>query len=139
MPQYMGGATEIVTPLTFQATDIADANGTLNTVQATTTEYVMPFAGSIIGVAGALNATLTTGTLTLRTTIDGSLCPDFPDAAALRTNQQRASYSQDAGKANFTFTAGQRIGLAWAKTGTVNPTTADAVAQVYVMLEGVRY
>lgn len=139
MPQHIGGVTEIVVPLQFYKTNIADADGTLNTVEASVTGYTMPAAGSIIGVAGTLSAALTTGTLTLRATVNGSLCPNFPDAAALHTNQMGGYYMQDAGKANYTFPAGASVGVAWAKTGTIDPTTSDAIVTLLVLLDSVRY
>lgn len=139
MPQHIGGHTEHVWSLPFAKTNIADADGTLNTLEATSLEYVMPVAGSIIGFTGALNAALTTGTLVFQPTINGSLCPALPDAASLRTNQQRSSFMQDAAKANYIFSAGQRVGVHWAKTGTIDPTTADAACLLVVLLDNVRY
>lgn len=138
-PQTQLGSTFNVVTLPFQGTDFANADGTLFTAQATTPEYVMPTRGSIIGVSGGLNGTLVTGTLTPQAMIDGSLCPIFPDAAAVRTNQQYGYYMQEARKENYTFTAGQRLGMIVDKAGTVSPTTRDGAFLLVVLLEGVRY
>lgn len=139
MPQQIGGHTEQMVALPFIKTDFADANGTLNTPQATSLEYVMPAAGSIIGITGALNAALSTGTLTFQATINGSLSPVWPDAASLRTNQQRAYYMQDANKANFVFAAGQRVGVHVNASDTISATTTDGAFLVFVLLDNVRY
>lgn len=133
------GSRKAVQVLHFSKTNIANANGTLQTLQADNDEYVMPVAGAIIGFTGALNATLTTGSLVFQPTINGSLCPALPDAASLRTNQQRSNYMQDAWRNNYIFSAGQRLGVMWRKADTVNPTTADAACLLVVLLDQVEY
>lgn len=123
----------------FYLTDIADANGTLMG-QATTPEYIAPYKGSIIGFSGTLNGTLTTGTLTLQPTIDGSLCPAFTESGALlHLNQNGAYYTQDARKANYQFDAGARLGFIYQKASTVAPTTRDGNFTLIVLHEGVQY
>lgn len=139
MPQHIGGVTEYVSNLMFAKTNVTDANGTLNTLEGTTLEYVMPYSGSIIGFTASQNAALTTGTLVFQPTINGSLCPALPDAASIRTNQQRSSYTQEAEKANYTFTAGQRLGVMYTASDTINATTTDLACMLVVLLDGVRY
>lgn len=131
------GSRKQVVYLPFYATDIGDAPGTL-VGQATTPEYILPNRGSIVGVTGTLNGTLTTGTLTLQPTINGSLCPAFTNSGALlHLNQNGASYMQGGRKANYTFAAGSRIGLIYGKSATVAPTTRDGNFLLVVLQEGV--
>ena len=139
MPQMIGGATQVVVPLHFGKANVADADGTLTAVDGSSLEYVMPVAGSIIGITGRSNATFTTGTMTFQATIDGSLCPAFPDAACLRTNQQTGKYTQPQGKANYVFAAGARIGVMWDKAGTIDPTTNDVSVLLFVTQDSLRY
>lgn len=138
-PQTQIGSTFSVANLHFQKTDIANANGDASTIQADSTAYVAPYKGSIIGVSSIANGTLVTGTITPYATINGSVCPSFPDAAAVRANQQYGHYTQNARKDNFTFNAGDRIGLSYTKAGTVAPTTRDGVFLLVVLYEDVRY
>lgn len=134
------GSTYNILALPFSATNIGDADGTLNSVQADTDVYTMPAAGSVIGFSAYGNAQLTTGTLDFHPTVNGSLMPAFDgDTAQLHSLQQNPYRMQEARKNLFTFTAGQRIGLNWEKTGTVDPTTTDASAVLIVLLEDVDY
>lgn len=138
--QSQGGVTHNLLPLHFSRTDVPDANGTLNGVQATTNEYVMPRGGSILGVSASPNGTLVTGTLQFQALINGSLCPAFTDSSALlHTNQTYPYWMGDARRANLTFTAGQRIGLNFNASDTIAPTTRDVNVLLYVLLEDVRY
>lgn len=140
MPQNIGGVTQYVMPLHFGKANVANADGTLTAVDGSSLEYVMPVAGSIIGITGRSNATFTTGTMVFQATIDGSLCPAFPDAASLRTNQQTGQYMQPEGKANFTFAAGSRIGVMWdIGDSTINPTTNDVSVLLFVTQDSLRY
>jgi len=124
--------------LPFFVTDIGDANGTLFG-QATTPLHVAHSRGSIVGFSGTLNGTLTTGTLTLQATINGSLCPAFNSSTALVHLYNNGSYFMQPGrKANYTFAAGDKIGLIWNKTATVDPTTRDGNFQLVVLYEGVQ-
>jgi hypothetical protein len=133
------GSQKQVALLGFQKTNVGDADGTLNPVMVTGEAYVAPYAGSVLGFSGTLSGALTTGSLVFAPTINGSLCPSFPDAASLRTNQQKGNYTQDARKANYTFNAGDTVGVNWLKTGTINPTTTDVNALLVVLFEQVLY
>lgn len=133
------GSTKFPSVLGFRATDIPNANGTLATMQGTVIRYVAPYAGSIIGFSGTLSAHLTTGTLIFQPTIDGSLCPVFPDAASLRTNQSKSYYSQQARKTYYNFLAGAALGVNFNASDTINATTLDAACQLVVLYESVDY
>jgi hypothetical protein len=133
------GVDKYALPLPFVKTDIADADGTLIAVQATTNDYIMPAAGSVIGFSASPNGTLNTGTLQFQPRIDGSLCPMFPSSASIHHNQVTSYYMQEAGKANYTFTAGQKVGVDYDASDTIEPTTVDGAFLLFVLLEGVRY
>jgi hypothetical protein len=134
--QIQTGSTYNLAHFHYYATDIANADGTL-LVTADTAEAVAPFAGSIIGMGLHVNGTFTTGTLTPQPTINGSLCPAF--GGTLTISQRTLAVQQSAKKANYTFNAGDRIGLIWNKAGTIAPTTRDAVATLVVLYQEVRY
>lgn len=139
MSQSPVGTKKQIVLLPFAATDITDANGTLISNQATTNDYVMPFPGSILGMTSNLNGTLVTGTLNFQAVINGSLSPAFPDAASVRANQQRGSYTQEAYRSNFIFSAGQRLGLMYQKAGTIAPETRDGNFMLVVLLDKIEY
>lgn len=124
--------------LPFEKTDIADADGTLNTNQATTVTHTMPSAGAIVGVSGNMNGTLNTGTLQFQATINGSLCPIFGQSTALFDHSTTYAYGmQESSRPNMHFTAGQYLGLLLHKSGTVEPVTNDAAVTLWVLLENV--
>jgi len=136
------GSTKQVVALPFHFWNIPDANGTLYTqvnTNGTLDEYTMPYAGSIIGVTGSLNAALTSGSLQFQSRINGSLAPAFDSSARLDLSAQTFAYTQGAQRNNLTFTAGQRVGLNFNKTGTVAPVTTDGQFLLVVLLEGVQY
>lgn len=136
------GSTKQVVTLPFHFWEIPNANGTLYSqvnTNGTLTDYAMPYAGSIIGVTGSLNAALTSGTLQFQPLINGSLAPQFDSAARLDLGRQSFAYTHEGRRANLTFNAGDRIGLNFNKTGTVAPTTTDGQFLLVVLLEGVQY
>ncbi len=126
--------TSFLVPLVFQATNIPDAAGVANTVEPTTPEYVMPWAGSIVGISAAQNAALSTGTLTFRPTINGT--GNTGITTALSSSAQRNYTKKPADTVKFA--AGQRLGVDWTKSGTVSATTTDATIILWVLVEGVR-
>lgn len=124
-----------VVPFNFQTTNIGDADGTMAAIEPSCTEYVMPFSGTIIGLAVGQNAALSTGTLTFKPTKNGTAVTPTTLNCALSSSAQRAYKSQDADVAGFSFAAGDRIGVAWTKSGTVSATTTDAVATLWVLVK----
>jgi hypothetical protein len=136
------GSTKVFHALPFNEENFPNtAAGTLNAANGTAEDYYMSRAGSIIGFSGALNAALTTGTLSFQPMIDGSLCPVFGSGSYLHPNQQRGYVTQDARKDNYTFTAGQRLAVKWVKVGSdaIAATTIDGAFQLEVLLESVEY
>jgi hypothetical protein len=121
-----------VVPLFFQTSNIADAAGTANAIEPASTEYVMPYPGSVVAITAALNGALSTGTVTFRPTINGTAVTAFT-ATALSSSKQRTADSQLADKTHFA--AGDRLGIDWTKSGTVSPTTLDATITLWVLVE----
>lgn len=126
--------TRPLVALSFGATNIPDANGNAFASEPASAEYVMPWAGSIIGIAVGQNALLSTGSLLWNPTVDGSAKSAL--GATTDTTNQRASAKTNVGK--IPFTAGQRLGVAWTKTGTIAATTTDAAITLYVEFDEVR-
>lgn len=126
--------TDYLVPLVFQATNIPDATGNANTIEPTTTEYVMPFAGCVVGISASGNALLSTGTLTFNPSVNGVANTGL--GVTLTNAVQRASATKLADAINFS--AGQRLGVPWTKTGTISPTTTDANIVLWVLVEGVK-
>ncbi len=135
------GSTYQVVQFPLVGTDYGNSNGTLHVPgESGIADYAAPAGGWIIGLSGATNADLTTGTITHQPTIDGSLCPAFDaDAALIYTGQQTAYHMQDAGEALYRFEAGERIGVAYQASDTLNPTTVDGAVMVIALLDEVRY
>ncbi len=122
----------------FNATNVGNADGTLNTVNADITSYTMPYAGCILGFGASASGTLNTGTLTFRPTITGSLSAPFA-GGTLDHSTTNPYFTQSADQQYYRFNAGDRIGLMWNKTGTVEPTTNDLTVGLVVLYEDVRY
>lgn len=138
------GSTYNVQKYTFQATNVADASGTLIAGQTGAVDYLMPYGGSVIGVtfrgSGPVGGTLTTGTLVPLVMINGVAADPFPLAnVAIMVSQRGGYYTQDGGKPGYLFPAGSTIGLVYSKSGTIEPTTLDITAEVVVLHENVRY
>lgn len=115
----------------FQTTDIPDAVGNAKTLQATSNEYVMPWAGHVVAVSAAINGALTTGVVTFRPTVNGTA------KTAISTAVQNGAQTNYATKPQGTvqFAAGVKLGVDWVKSGTVSPTTTDATITLFVVFE----
>jgi hypothetical protein len=138
------GSTYNVQKYTFLATNVADASGTLIAAQTGAVDYTVPYAGSVIGVtfrgSGTVGGTLTTGTLVPLVMINGVAASPFPVSnVAVMVSQRGGYFTQDAGKSGYNFAAGASIGLVYSKTGTIEPTTLDLTAEVWVLHENVYY
>ena len=125
--------SKIVVPLVFQTTDVPDAAGTAKTVQVGSDDYVMPWAGSIVGISVRHNADLTGGAITWRPTIDGTANTTM---TVLTDDTHQQAYKTHAGR-DIPFAAGARLGVDWTESGTVAPATTDVAIVLFVLLEGV--
>jgi hypothetical protein len=122
--------TNHLVPLTFYAADVTDAPGTA-AASLGGNEYVMPWAGSVVGISVAHNADLTGGVITWNPTVNGTAKTALGTTTSDPT--QRNSARVDTGVVNFT--RGQRLGVKWTKTGTVAPETTDVTITLWVMVE----
>lgn len=118
-------------PFAFGATNVPDAAGTMFASEATSPDYIMPWAGSVVAIAVRSNADYTDGVLTFNPTIDGTA------NTSLGTTMSDTVQSNYAVKPQGTvsFAAGARLGAAWTKTGTVAPTTTDVALTLYVIFK----
>lgn len=134
------GSYKNMIALPFAKTDVADAAGTLNGVQATTNEYTMPVGGWIVGMGAHLNGTLLTGTLQFAPTVNEATLGRLWSGGNADLWAADAYVTQEAG-ANplWSFNAGDSIGLTYSKSGTVTPTTRDMNAILLVLLDNYVY
>jgi hypothetical protein len=119
--------------LPFQASNVPDAAGTYKTVEPASNDYLMAWAGSIVGMSVRHNADLTGGVITHRATIDGTANAAF---TVVTDDLNQQAYKTIEAR-TVTFLKGQRIGMDWIKNGTVAPTTTDVSAGLWVLLEDI--
>lgn len=128
-------------PLMFTQDAVADAQSAvaMNIVEVaatvlTVTEYIMPFAGNIVGISLRSDLDRTAGTLTADATINGTVTGVQAVLNATTVNNAHARNGRD----NDAFTAGQRIGVKLT-TASWTPITADIVVAVWVLvnMEGI--
>lgn len=116
----------------FGVTNLADANGAAY-APAAGDAYVALHDGSIIGLSVRHNADLTGGVITWKPTINGTAANGL-DVVTNDTNQS----AYDTCEAHvINFSAGDYIGLAYTKTGTVAPTTTDVAALLRIVYHSV--
>jgi len=89
---------------------------------------VMPWAGSVIGIAAYSNDACTSGSLTADATINGTATGL---QAVINTTDTQTKYASQANNTDA-FTAGQRIGVKVTTTSNWLPTTADVIVTVFV-------
>ena len=139
------GSTYNMVKYQFIATDVGNASGTLVAAQAGAVDYMMPYAGSVVGVtfrgSGSVGGTLTTGTLVPLVMINDVALAPFPElSVAIMPSQRGGYFTQDAQMSGYQFAAGSTIGLVYSKTGTVGPTSVvDITAEVWVLHQNVLY
>lgn len=118
-------------PLVFGAANVPDGTGNAVTVNADSQDYVIPWAGSVVGISARHNADLTGGAVTWRPTVDGTAKTALT-CVTDDTHQQRYASAE----ANVVpFAAGARLGVDWTKSGTVAPTTTDCAITLWVLVE----
>lgn len=92
------------------------------------TEYVLPYAGSVVGISIASNDARTAGTLTVDATIDGAVTGLQAILDAANTQYKATTQARELD----TFAAGQRIGVKITTDAGWLPVTADIVVTVIV-------
>ena len=135
------GSTKQVVPLNFGTVSVADANGTLRVGNfANIFERRMPAPGAVVGISSVLSGTLTTGTLTFYLTKNGTPTTGGTFANGTINISTFGTYERDvAYLPQFTFTAGDQIGIGFSKAGTVAPTTRDLEVTLFVLLDQYDY
>jgi len=119
-------------PFSFMKIDVADEQTAVAMDAlglAGNTEYVMPYAGSVIAISIASNDARTAGTLTVDVTVDGAATGL---QAVLDDDPTTYAYTVQA-KDTDTFTAGQRLGVDITTDAAWEPdATPDIVVVVIV-------
>lgn len=119
--------------LPFEVANIADADGVMSTPLGGLTTYTLPFDAWLVGVSFQASGVLTTGALELNLDIAG-----IADAFELGDPVLNSTVSAYRAKWNlnqaFYIAAGSTIGISYDKTGTVDPTTVDASAMLFLVV-----
>lgn len=122
------GTTIQAESLPFAVTDLADANGSA-IVAGGGDAFVALYAGSIIGASVRHNADLTGGTITWKPTVNGTA----KNGLTIVTDDTHQQAYDTCDVYTINFAAGDYIGLAYTKSGTVAPTTTDVAALVRIV------
>lgn len=93
-------------------------------------EYVMPWAGEIVGIGYSLSAAGTAGVFTIGGTINGTEDADTTQTVGTAV---RGTAKVPRGKAKFI--AGDRVGAEITTDGSWDGTTSDLVVTVYVLVQ----
>jgi hypothetical protein len=100
----------------------------MDTVLLGNREYVLPYAGSIVGIGVASSEARTAGTLTVDATVNGTKSGLTAVLDGTNTQFHTATQAKD----TDTFAAGNRLGVKFTTDGTWAPTTADIVVTVVI-------
>lgn len=92
--------------------------------------YVMPWAGTIVGISAVVSTAATAGTLTVGPTIDGT---EAADPTLTFTDQ--ATRSDTAARGTASFAAGAVIGAEITSDGSWNGTSSDLGVTVWVLVD----
>lgn len=129
--QEQGGVKAQHEAWPFGVTNLGDADG--SALAGVGDAYVALHDGSIIGLSVRHNADLTGGVITWTPTINGT-ANETLSVVTDDTNQQ--AYDTCEGHV-INFSAGDYIGLAYTKTGTVAPTTTEVAALLRIVYHNV--
>jgi len=95
---------------------------------------VMPWSGSVVGIAVSLNANKTAGTLSFSPTING-VVTTMQASVANSASVARAT----APVGRHRFAAGARLGCVYNSNGSMAPDgSLDVAVEVYVQFDGVK-
>ena len=124
-------ASQAAVALKTTATDAA--SGTLNI-----SDYVMPFAASIISVTGRIAAIPTAGTLTLTPTINGTAVVPAAASLSLTTPSfvtNKFTPQVDSRTSGLRLNAGGLLGCTVTTSAGYLPVTSDMEVVIYVLFE----
>ena len=132
MLQEQGGSTANPVHLAFEFVNVLDAADDMLVLgSAVGATYRAIRKGSIIGISVQHSADLTGGVITYNPDIGGTAQTAL--AAVTEDTIQGAQSVIPAGE--IPFVAGDLLGIAYTKTGTVAPTTTDVVALLEILYE----
>jgi len=125
-------------PLTFTQDDVAASQSAvaMNThavagAELTTTEYLMPFPGWVVGISARHTAARTGGSCTADATIDGTATGL---QAVLDATNTQSHYSIQETELDH-FTANQRIGVKITTDAPWAPTNEDLIVVVWCLVD----
>lgn len=135
------GSTKNMISLNYGTVSVGDANGTMRVGNfANIFERRMPSPGAVVGITSQLSGTLTTGTLTFYLTKNGSPTTGGTFGQGTVNISTFGTYERDpAYLPQFTFAAGDTIGVGFSKAGTIAPTTRDMEVTLLVLLDQYDY
>jgi hypothetical protein len=122
-----------VVALPFAQVDVPDAAGVYDTLAGASGAYVMPWAGWVIAMSVRHNADLAGGTITHRILVNGTANTTY---TLVTDDTHQQAYSEFKDEA-IPFAAGDYLGMDFTKSGTVDPTTTDVDAVLFVRYRGV--
>lgn len=129
--QSSGGVKAQAEAWAFGVTNLGDADG--SALAGVGDAYVALHAGSIIGLSVRHNADLTGGVITWKPTVNGTA----KNGLGVVTDDTHQSAYDTCEAHVINFAAGDYIGLAYSKTGTVAPTTTEVAALLRVVYHNV--
>lgn len=98
---------------------------------------IMPCAGSVIGISGVVNASVTAGSVTIRAHEDSTEIAVTGYPAPVCSSAAQASYASVRPGA-ISFSAGDKLGLSFSGTTTLDPTNSLEVdGYLFVQLNAV--
>ncbi len=130
--QEIGAVTLNVVQLAFEFVNVLDAADTMQVIGGNVgDDYRAIRDGWIIGISAQHSADLTGGVITYNPTIAGTAKTDL--AAVTSDTVQGDQSNIDAGQ--IPFFAGDLLGMAYTKTGTVAPTTTDVIGLLEILYD----
>jgi len=101
----------------------------------TTTVYVPPKAGSVVGISVRASAAITAGTITVKAHKDSTEFTDSGSPAPVLSSSAQESYAVVRPNA-VTFAAGEGVGVSVTSTTTLDPTnTLDVDGFLHIILK----
>lgn len=111
---------------------LASQDGTAVPADANGDTVVMPFDGYIVAMTGRLNAALSAGTVTVKSTVGGT--EDATNTLGFSSTAQ--SDTVDDGQNGLaSFSAGDALGVVYDSDASVSAETTDLVVEVFVIFD----
>lgn len=94
--------------------------------------HVALFDGYVVALTGVLSAAITAGTLSFDFSIDGTAQAVDKTLATAATTE----YVYKFRIGQYPFSAGDTLGVTYTSNGSLDPTTSDLIAVLYVVYRG---